>query len=126
QVPLPALAGMIIAVLLAVPLTSLVIKAGFVVLQQGGQRVPSWSALSCLREVASVPHRFAIEIRDTAEVACGAAMLVLFAASFLAWHARRGGGWSIVAMICIVLGLAIPGPLVGAALVRLLNHDLPP
>jgi iron(III) transport system permease protein len=126
QIPLTAVVWMIIAILLCVPLASLVIKAGFVVIQQGGQRLPSWSALSCLREVAAVPRRFAIEIRDTAEVACGAAMLALVAASFLAWHARRGGGWSIVAILFIVLGLAIPGPLVGAGLIRLLNHDLPP
>jgi iron(III) transport system permease protein len=126
QIPLAALAWAIIAVLLGVPVASLVIKAGFVVVQHGGERLPSWSAINCLREVAAVPRQFAVEFRDTAEVASGSATLALVIASFLAWRARRGGRWSIVAMVFIVFGLAIPGPLVGAALVRLLNHDLPP
>jgi len=126
QILLMALAWTIIAVLLGVPVASLVIKAGFVVVQQTGERLPSWSAISCLQEVATVPRRFAVEFRDTAEVASGAATLALVVASFLPWRARRSGVWSVATVSFIVLGLAIPGPLVGAALIRLLNHDLPP
>jgi ABC-type Fe3+ transport system permease subunit len=45
---------------------------------------------------------------------------------WLAWLARRGGWRAWPAIATVVLGLAIPGPLVGIGLIWLLNHDLPP
>jgi len=43
-----------------------------------------------------------------------------------AWRARRGGWLAAGAILAAVLALTVPGPVVGAALIQLFNHDLPP
>jgi iron(III) transport system permease protein len=115
-----------VVVLLGVPIASLISKAGFVVIHEGTERVRSWSAAACLREVASVPHKFGREIVGTVEVAAGAAAIALLVGGALAWRARRGGWRAAPAIVAAVLALTIPGPVVGAALIQLFNHDLPP
>jgi ABC-type Fe3+ transport system permease subunit len=120
-----------ILVLAAVPLASLVTKAGFVVVHGHDERVASWSLGACVREVALAPSRFASEIGGTIYVAIGAASLALVFGVAVGWFARcgdcRSASWrSALAIAAIVLGLSIPGPLVGAGLIQLLNHDLPP
>jgi len=125
----PVLTGLlwlIVIVLLGIPAASLISKAGFVVRHEGGTRIAAWSAAVCFREVASAPVRFSREFLGTAAVAFGAATIAVIAGSLLAWQARRGGWRSWPAILFVALGLAIPGPLVGAALIQLLNHDLPP
>jgi iron(III) transport system permease protein len=121
-----ALMWLLVIVLLGVPIASLVSKAGFVVLGDGEARIRSWSAEACLHEVAAVPQRFSAEIQGTIAVAVSAASAALLVAGAIAWRARRGGWQAAPAIILAVLGLAIPGPLVGATLIQLLNHDLPP
>jgi iron(III) transport system permease protein len=116
----------LVIVLLGVPIASLISKAGFVVIQDGGERLRSWSALKCIVEVAAVPRNFVREFGGTLQVAAGAAAIALCAACVLAWRARRGGWSSWLAIAIVVFGLAIPGPLVGAALIQIFNHDLPP
>jgi iron(III) transport system permease protein len=117
---------LIILALLGVPVASLLSKAGFVVLHRGETRIPSWSAAAALHEVIVVPWRFAAEFRGTLLVAAGAATLALLAAIVLAWPARRGSWPATGAIVLSVLGLTIPGPLVGAVLIQLFNHDIPP
>jgi iron(III) transport system permease protein len=112
--------------LLVVPLASLVAKAGFVVIRNGESRIPSWSLKASLEQLAGVPARFDAELWDTVTLAAGVASVVLLAAGSLGWIARGGGRWATPAMTAVVLGLAIPGPLVGAALIQLLNHDIRP
>jgi ABC-type Fe3+ transport system permease subunit len=116
----------LVIVLLGVPIASLITKAGFVVIYEGGERIRSWSALKGVVEVAAVPRNFASEIAGTLEVATGAAALALWAACFLAWRARCGGWAAWLAIAVTVLCLAVPGPLVGATLIQIFNHDLPP
>lgn len=128
----PLLAGLlwlILWALLAVPVASLINKAGFVVLHEGEVRIRSWSALAAVREVAAAPVRFGVDFSWTVRVAAAAATLALAAGIWLAWLASlaRGGGWRTApAIAAVLLGAAIPGPLVGVALIQLFNHDLPP
>lgn len=124
--PLSALAWFLVAGLTAVPLGSLISKAGFVVVHSGSDRIRSWSAVKCIREVATAPGRFADEFSWTLIVAALAATLALIAGTWLAWLACRGGWRQWPALAAVVLGLAIPGPLVGVALIWLMNRDLPP
>jgi iron(III) transport system permease protein len=116
----------LVVLLLGVPLASLVVKAGFFVIREGHVRIPSWSLKACADQLASVPERFSAELWDTVTLAAGVASVVLVVASLLSWIARRGGWRATPALCAIVLGLAIPGPLVGAALIQLLNHDIRP
>jgi iron(III) transport system permease protein len=126
QTVLNALVWLTVFALLGVPIASLVAKAGFVVMHEGTQRIPSWSSAACLREIAAVPHRFAGEFRGSTLAALGAATTAIIAGVMLAWRARRSGSAALPAMAAIVLGLAIPGPLIGAALIQLFNHDVSP
>lgn len=117
---------LIVGVLLVVPIAALVYKAGFVVLHEGEQRVRSWSAVAAFREVAGAPWRFGVDFSWTLRVAAAAATVATGMGVALAWLARGGGMRSAPALVAVVLGVAIPGPLVGVTLIQLLNHDLPP
>jgi ABC-type Fe3+ transport system permease subunit len=92
----------------------------------GTERVRSWSAIKCVSEVAAAPRRFAVEFGWTIRVAAAAATLAMGISIALAWLAQRGGWRALPAIGTAALGMAIPGPLVGVALIWLLNHDLPP
>jgi ABC-type Fe3+ transport system permease subunit len=123
---LSAVVWSVVIGLLGMPVASLIAKAGFVVRHVDGSRVAGWSALACLREVAAVPAHFGREIAATLEVATAAALVSLVVGAVLAWRARRSRRWSAFVLAVVALGLAIPGPLVGAALIQVFNHDLPP
>jgi len=123
---LAMLLWLLVFALVAVPIASLLAKAGFVVEHHGNERQPGWSLLACLREVALAPWRFRNEFGWTIIVAAAAASLAWCLALLLGWQARRGSWRSLPATLATVLGLVIPGPLVGVALIWLLNHDLPP
>jgi iron(III) transport system permease protein len=117
---------LVVGLLIGVPILSLVTKAGFVVLHEGGERIPSWSVMACLRQIATAPQRFAREFVGTLVVASGAASGAVAVAMGLAWRARRGGWLAAPALVTVAICLAIPGPLIGATLIQILNHDLPP
>ena len=117
---------LLILILLAAPIASLISKAGFVVVHEGGQRVQSWSLAKCLTEVALAPWRFRFEFSWTLVTATGAAWIALLAAVALAWPARRGGWRGGLALVVTALALAIPGPLIGVGLVWIFNRSLWP
>ncbi len=123
---LSAFTWMLVLLLIGLPIASLISKAGFVVLHEGNERLRSWSLTACLGQIANVPSHFAREFVGTIEVALGAATLALLVALPVAWRARRGGWAATIAIVVIVTCLSIPGPLVGTALIRIFNHDLPP
>jgi iron(III) transport system permease protein len=116
----------IVLILVGVPIASLISKAGFVVVHDGAERYPTWSLVTCLHEIARVPVRFRNELLGTVAVAVSAASVAMLAGCIFAWAVRRSRWVGVLAVSVIVLGLMIPGPLVGAALIMLLNHDLPP
>ena len=121
-----ALLWLIVTLLVAVPIAALINKAGFVVLHEGELRTRSWSLLAAMHEVAAAPRRFAVDFSWTLRVAAAAATAALICGTALAWLARGSGWRTWPALAAVVLGVAIPGPLVGVALIQLLNHDLPP
>ncbi|HEX5102461.1 MAG TPA: ABC transporter permease subunit [Pirellulaceae bacterium] len=121
-----ALMWLLIAVLLAIPIGSLISKAGFVVVHEGSKRVQSWSLAKCVEQVAQAPAQFSFEFRWTIITALGAATCALAAAVALAWPARRGGWRAMPAIAAVVLGLTIPGPLVGVSLIWVFNRSLWP
>ena len=125
--PLAAVLWTGVAVLVGLPLASLVAKAGFVVVQQGDQRSRGWSALKALEVIGRTPRDFGYEFGWTAAIAVAAATLAVVLAVALAWPARRGGRRVLPMLAACVLCLVIPGPLVGVALIGLFNRpSLPP
>jgi iron(III) transport system permease protein len=116
----------VLSLMLAVPIGNLVVKAGFVVIHDGNERVASWSAVKGVAEVAAAPIRYGREIRGTVLTAVCAATLAVSVAAALAWAARRGGRGAIPAFAATFITFAAPGPLVGIGLIALFNHDIPP
>jgi iron(III) transport system permease protein len=123
---LATLLWLVIGVIVAVPMASLITKAGFVVVHEHGQRMQSWSALKCLTEVARAPRQFGLEFRWTIETAVGAATIALLAAVGLGWPARNDGWRATPALVSTALAMATPGPLVAVALIWVFNRSLWP
>jgi iron(III) transport system permease protein len=119
--PLAVLMWMMVLTLLAIPVASLVIKAGFYVPLGGEVPQRSWSAIKAWEVVRQTPDRFGEEFGWTALIAVPAATLAIAVALTLAWPARRGGWWMLPAMIVSTLCLATPGPLVGVSLIHIFN-----
>ncbi len=115
------------ALVLLVPLTGLLVKAGHEVVVQDGERLVSWSLWHCLEVLGSAPTTFAAEYRWTLMLAA----LTSAAAVVLAWplaamgRTRRRLELEWVFDIASVVLVLIPGPIVGLAVVRLFQLPLP-
>lgn len=126
---LPAAAGMLALVLLAValPIGSLAFKAGVEVSLVDGERVRHWSAAKCSSIVADSPSRYRHEFGWSLLIGASAAAAAVGVALPLAWLARRGGWRAAPALTLAALGLSLPGPVVGLAVIGLLNRpEIPP
>jgi ABC-type Fe3+ transport system permease subunit len=126
---LPALAAtlLLFAILIAVPLASLVYKAGVDVHSSPtGLPARSWSLTKLVRMTALESYlHFGSELRSSLIVGAIATIGSLATAVCLAWFGRRGQFRAIiVGTICAVL-LALPGPALGGLLSRVLVHFPP-
>ncbi len=111
-----------LVMLVGVPLISLCYKAGFAATATGDGWLRTWSATRCLEMVVSSPWRFRREFGWSLGIGALAATGALAAAIALAWPARNGGlgKWPALAAAAVCLGT--PGPLVGQAIIWLLNR----
>lgn len=121
--PAAAVVWVGLALMLGVPLASLMYKAGLEVAvdSEGARRV--WSGVKLAAVVVEAPRRYAREFGWSLAAAGLATAMALAAAIPLAFGARRGKWQRLAVMALATAGLAIPGPLVGLGLVRL--FDLP-
>jgi iron(III) transport system permease protein len=128
----PAAAGMlvIVSLFIVLPLGSLVWKAGGKVVETPEGRVRSWSAGKCLSMVALSPRieRGKLTFRHQREIGWSlaidgtAATASVAIAAGVAWLARRGSRRAWTGLASVTWLLAIPGPLVGLAIIGLLNR----
>jgi iron(III) transport system permease protein len=116
RTPLGALLVLLVGNLMALPLYSLVWRAGRV----GGRarlgQPPTWSLhglLGTLRFAASESRE---PLQDSLILALIAATLTTTVAWALAWHSRRSLTWQYLALAVVALTLATPGPVAGMAL----------
>ncbi|HWB14433.1 MAG TPA: ABC transporter permease subunit [Pirellulales bacterium] len=125
-------AGMLLLVSLfiALPLASLAWKAGVKVVETPAGRVRSWSALKCLSMVALDPRaergkltfRHQREIGWSLAIDSTAATASVAIAAGVAWLARRGTRRAWAGLASVAWLLAVPGPVVGLAIIGLLNR----
>lgn len=114
----------ITAALVVVPLGSLVYRAGVLIEpdEEGVRR--TWSATKAVVSVAVAPwqHRRELGVSLTlgATVATTATLLGLMAA----WAMRRSERWTVIVVYAAALAMAVPGPVVGVVVIRLLNQPL--
>jgi iron(III) transport system permease protein len=122
QLPLALAAGLLVVVLVGIPLLNLGYQAGLLVAQTATGRVRTWSAAKCLGMIAAAPWGFRREVGWSFGVAALSATAAVFVGALLGWFARRGRVRGAVLLAVVTLGLAVPGPLVGLWLIRLLNR----
>ena len=92
-----------------------------------GGRVREFSLEKCLAIIAAAPWRHSREFGWSLLICPLAAGAAVLAAIPLAWLARRGGVKSLPALATAAVALAVPGPVLGLAIITLLDRpELPP
>jgi iron(III) transport system permease protein len=125
--PAACFVAAVVLLTVALPLGSLAYKCGIEVSQLGPERVRQWSPLKCATMVLSSPYRYRMEFGWSLLIGGLAASAAVGAAVPLAWLARRGGWRAAPALSLAALGLALPGPVIGLAIIALLNRpQIPP
>jgi iron(III) transport system permease protein len=124
--PLALVLAMVLIVLAGVPLSNLLHKAGVVVVQSGTDRVRTWSAVKCVTTVVSAPWNCRRECLWSFVIGGLATTAATIAAIPMAWAARRSR-WRAAAVLPVaIICLAVPGPLLGLAVIALLNNPRVP
>jgi iron(III) transport system permease protein len=117
RIPLGILLIGLVGNMVALPLYSLVWRAGRV----GGKatlgRPPTWSAAGLLGTLQYAAAEIWEPLTASLLWTALAATLAAFLAFGLGWAARRSMIWSGVAMVTLALTLATPGPIAGMALI---------
>jgi len=120
-----AIVAALMSVLIAVPLGSLVFKAGVEVVKVDGDVQRQWSAGVLLDRVWDSGPRFADELQWSFELGFFAATAATLGGLLLAWWLRDVRAGSLPVLAALSAALALPGPLVALGIIFLLNRDLP-
>ncbi len=125
--PIAALVMLCAVVGVGIPVGSLFFKAGVTVVTEGSRRIRGWSPEKCLSIIAESPGRFAEELAWSGVLAVLAATIcVALAVPLAAGATGRGGRRTWLAWGAAAACLAIPAPIVGLALIWLMNRSSVP
>jgi iron(III) transport system permease protein len=123
---LAAMITLLLVATIVIPLGSLLYQAGIYVEGQGGAFVAHWSLGKALTEAARAPSLHRSELTATAIVASAAATAAtLIAGLFGVWSVSRRvppGSGKVAAAASAAILAAIPGPLLGLWIIRVLNQ----
>lgn len=122
RVPMAVLTGLILLLLIGVPVSNLCYKAGVMVTQVDAERVRVFSPGKCVAVVACSPWQYRQELGWSISIGLLAATAAAAAATALAWLARGGRCGAMAALLVAAVCLALPGPVIGAAVIQLLNR----
>lgn len=126
RLPVSAAVAALIVLLIGVPLGSLAYKAGVVVSQIDAGVVRGYSPAKSFEMIANAPRLHSREFGWSMLICPLSAAAAVLAAIPLAWWARWGGWRSLPALMVAAMALAVPGPLLGLAIIKLLNQpELP-
>ena len=112
----------LVALLLLLPLASLAWKAGVLVTETPAGRERTWSLEKCLTLIATSPYRYRREVTWSMLIDGAAATAAVVVAVPLAWLGRRGTGRAWFALALVGWVLAVPGPVIGLAIIAVLNR----
>jgi ABC-type Fe3+ transport system permease subunit len=105
------------------PIGNLLYKAGIEVTMTVGSRVRSWSIVKVLKLVFVVaPLEYRSDLWLSTKLGVGTATAAVAAALPLAWGMRHARGTPWVRLTALATCMTVPGPLLGVALIRLLNQ----
>jgi iron(III) transport system permease protein len=114
----------ILGALVAIPLGSLVVRVGMIVRQSPADLERVWSGAAAARVIAGTPWEFRDEFQATLLISATTASLAVLLALGPAWRMRRG--LPRLAWGAFIAAIAVPGPVIGLAVIWLLNRpDLP-
>lgn len=111
--------------LVAVPLTSLLVKAGHQVEVVGTERTVRWSSTQCLEQLAAAPVTYRDEYLWTCLIGVGVATVAVLVGAVMAMRARDHRPIR-TAMDCVTIAaFLLPGPVAGLIVVRLFQLPFP-
>ncbi len=122
RTPATLVTALVLAVLAGVPLGNLAHKAGVVVGMSDHELVRNWSPWKFLTIVATSPIGNAREFGWSIALSTLASTAAVALAIVAAWWSRRGGPAAAATVVTAAVALALPGPLVGLAVIALLNR----
>lgn len=122
QFPLAVITWVLITSLVGVPLVSLVGKAGIQATRTETGIVRDWSATKAAELVARSPGEHRREAGWSIAIGATSAALATVLGVLLAWALRTGRLPLAFTAFVLAIMFALPGPLVGVWLIRLLNH----
>jgi len=124
----PAACGVwsMVLVIVGVPAVNLLYKAGVDVTQGEAGRLREWSLGKAAIMIAKSPSAHGLEIGWSVLIGAVAATSAVVLAAGLAWLARRRAGaelsgWALPALVVTAVCLAMPSPIVGLGVIRLMN-----
>jgi len=118
--------SLLLAVLVAVPLLGLIHQAGVPLHEAGGSTQLQWSLGETISAVARSPIEFRRELGWTFLIGSLAATAAWCLAIALAWWACESRRGAVIAVAVAAICLAVPGPMTGLGISRMLTQpDLP-
>jgi len=121
----------LVGLVVVVPLAGLIHKAGLVVVEVGGQRVRGFSLARCVEKVVEAPWRarrelgWSLAIGSLAALGATVAAVTLVSLGLRQNRRARIAAWLAVWTLAAAC-LAVPAPVLGMGLIRLLNRpELP-
>ena len=120
--PLSLAVWLLTAVIVGLPLVSLVGKAGMQTERIEGQMVTGWSAGAAVHLVVRSPWEHRREVRWSFIIGGFAAAGATIVGVLIAWGVRCGWLGSLPTALLLSFGFAIPGPLIGVWVIRLMNQ----
>lgn len=116
---------LLLLVAVAVPIGSLIYKAGVIVEHTPAGYERSWSPAKCALMVLEAPRRSAKEFGWSLLLGTLTATIVLVLATASALAARGGGPGAWLTLGITAFALALPGPIIGLSIIWLLNRPDP-
>ncbi|QDT70189.1 putrescine transporter subunit: membrane component of ABC superfamily protein [Planctomycetes bacterium MalM25] len=122
--PLGVATWLLTGLLLIAPIASLIITAGVGVEIIDEQPERRWSLAKAVQTVAAAPWQHRRELGVSLRLACAVATGATLLGGAIAWRLRRGGALGAIGCVLLAIAVAIPGPVVGVWVIRLLNQPL--
>lgn len=122
-----AIGGLVLLATLALfPLANLIERIGEEVVSVDGGLQRQWSSAKAARLLAAAPHKYVLEFSSTRDLAISVTLVATVSALVAAWFCRRQRSASGIAWSAAIVGIALPGPVIGLGVIVLMNHDVPP
>jgi ABC-type Fe3+ transport system permease subunit len=118
------LACFVLVVLLAVPAGNLIERLGSAVQATESGVARSWSAAKAFGLLSHAPGRYSQEIVNSLLLASLVAGAVVPGSLWAAWRVLPSPALTRMSWLIAGILLALPGPLIGIAVIAMMNHDL--